>query len=175
MKILQLLEGASFGLMDGIILCLGIVIGVAAATSSATTVIVAGIIGGVSDAFGNSIGFYVSQLAEKGVQTHETRNKTAKHKIHTHEEVILSGIASFLMTVLAFVVLLGPFFFLSINDAMILSFAMAIVSLALLGVYVARLSKENVWETSAWYAGLGIAGALISYWVGLQLKIVFGL
>jgi len=173
-SVLQVLGGASFGLMDGIICALGIIIGVAAATSNTTTVIIAGVIGGVADAFGNSIGFYISHLAERGVQKHEKAKNKVNHKIYTREKALLSGIASFLVTVLTFGVLLIPFVLLPIMIASSVSFAIAIVALAALGAYVAKLSRESAWKTSLWYACLGVAGAVVSYWVGSQLKVIFG-
>jgi predicted membrane protein (TIGR00267 family) len=175
MKLLQVLEGASFGLADGVICALGIIMGVAAATSSATTVIIVGVIGGVADAFGNSIGFYISQLAERGVQTYESREHGEKHKIHTVEDTIVSGIASFIVTIVIFGLLLVPYLFLQIVDASIVSFAVGAVILACLGAYVARLSKESIWKTGLWYACIGLVGAVVSYWIGLQLKAVFGI
>lgn len=61
------LEGASFGLADGIICFLGIILGVAEATKDVKLVIISGIVGGIADAFGNSFGFFISQRTERGV------------------------------------------------------------------------------------------------------------
>ena len=55
------LEGIAFGLADGLIMCLGLIIGVAEVTSNTRLVIITGIIGGFANAFGNSIGFFMSQ------------------------------------------------------------------------------------------------------------------
>ncbi|MCW3993915.1 MAG: VIT1/CCC1 transporter family protein [Candidatus Bathyarchaeota archaeon] len=62
------LEGIAFGLADGLIMCLGLIIGVAEVTSDTRFVIITGIIGGFANAFGNSIGFFMSQSAERAIQ-----------------------------------------------------------------------------------------------------------
>jgi len=62
------LEGIAFGLADSLIMCLGLTIGVAEATSDTQLVIITGIIGGFANAFGNSIGFFMSQSAERALQ-----------------------------------------------------------------------------------------------------------
>ena len=57
------MEGAAFGLADGIICCLGLIIGVAEATINfpalerRSIILASGILGGLANAFGNSIGF----------------------------------------------------------------------------------------------------------------------
>ncbi len=52
--------------MDGLIAMLGVVIGVAQATGSTNLVLVSGVVAGIANAFGISIGFYGSELAERG-------------------------------------------------------------------------------------------------------------
>lgn len=67
------MEGVAFGLADGIICCLGIVIGVAEATINLpllerrSLILASRILGGL---FGNSIGFFLSQETERSVQIH---------------------------------------------------------------------------------------------------------
>ncbi|MCW4019635.1 MAG: VIT1/CCC1 transporter family protein, partial [Candidatus Bathyarchaeota archaeon] len=60
-------EGLAFGLADGIICFLGIIIGVAEATQDVRMVMISGIVGGIADALGNSFGFFISQSTERGV------------------------------------------------------------------------------------------------------------
>jgi len=174
MRLVEALEGASFGLTDGVICALGIVIGVAAATSNTSTVLLAGIIGGIADAFDNSIGFYVSQLTERSVQIHD-KKKGTNQKVHTYHEAVLSGAASFVMTVVIFSLLISPYALMSVADAMITSFVIAIVLLMAFGAYVSRLSNESAWKMALWYSSLGVVGAIVSYGAGLLLKGVLGL
>jgi hypothetical protein len=66
-------QGTAFGVMDGVITILGVVIGVAEATGNATLIVVTGTVAGVANAFGNSIGFYASELAERGEHIRENK------------------------------------------------------------------------------------------------------
>jgi len=174
MDFLRQLEGAAFGMADGVICALGMVIGAAAATSDPKPVLLIGLVGGVADAFGNSIGFYISQSAERGVQRHESARGRKVH-VHTKLENILNGAASFIATILIFAVLVAPFVLVQIEAAVWMSCVIGAAMLALMGVYVARLSKENPIAMALEYAFLGLSGAIVSYLVGFWLGGVLGL
>lgn len=167
------MEGFAFGLTDGIICFLGLIIGVARATSDPILVIIAGLIGGIADAFGNSIGFYVSQATERSVQIHETKEHRKKTRIHSKREILMSGIFTFLATIIVLILLLSPFIFLGIAFAMILAVLSGTILSFALGSYVGKLSGESPYKTGFKYACLTIAGALISYTIGELLSIHF--
>lgn len=59
-------QGTAFGIVDELITILGVVIGVAHATDNAMSAVIAGAVAGIANAFSNSIGFYASELAERG-------------------------------------------------------------------------------------------------------------
>lgn len=168
-----LMESIAFGLTDGIICFLGIIVGVARATSSPTLVVIASIAGGIADALGNSIGFFISQSTERAVQIYEVEQGT-ESRIHSRKEVWMSGIFSFLATIVALIFLLSPFTFLSIWNATYVSFTIGTVMSFILGSYVGKISKENRYKTGAKYAIITIAGAFIAYIVGELLSIYFG-
>ena len=167
------MEGIAFGLADGIICLIGLIIGVAEATLNPTTVIISGIIGGLSDAFGNSIGFFISQSTERSVQIHEVEEYGIKTRIHSKKEVWMSGVFSFLSTVFVLIMLLPPFLFFNINIAVIITFSIGIILSFLLGYYVGKLSKENPYKTGFKYVILTLIGAIVSYLIGDFLKHFF--
>jgi len=164
------MEGIAFGLADGIICFIGLTIGVAEATSDPILVIISGIIGGLADAFGNSIGFFISQSTERGVQIHETEEHGVKTRIHSKREVLMSGIFSFLATILALIILLSPFLFFNINTAVIITFSNGTILSFILGGYVGKMSGENPYKIGFKYAILAIVGAVVSYLIGDFLK-----
>jgi len=164
------MEGFAFGLADGIICFIGLTIGVAEATFNPTLVIISGIIGGLADAFGNSIGFFVSQATERGVQIHETKEHGVKTRIHSTKEVWMSGVVSFLATILALIILLSPFLFFDISTAVVLTFSVGMILSFVLGGYVGRLSGESPYKTGLKYAMLALVGAVVSYLIGDFLK-----
>jgi predicted membrane protein (TIGR00267 family) len=167
-----LMESIAFGLTDGVICFLGIIVGVARATSSPTLVIITGIVGGIADALGNSVGFFISQTTERAVQIYEVEKGT-ESRVHSKKEVWMSGVFSFLATIVALILLLSPFTFLSIWNATYVSFAIGTIMSFVLGSYVGKIGKENPYKSGLKYAAITIAGALIAYLVGEVLDIIF--
>ncbi|MFX0015092.1 MAG: VIT1/CCC1 transporter family protein [Promethearchaeota archaeon] len=165
------LEGFAFGMTDGIICFLGIIIGVAQATRDPKMVIIAGIVGGIADAFGNSIGFLISQITEQSIQMHQKEDLGQEVRIHSQGEVIFSGIFSFIATIITLVLLIGPYFF--IDDfylAMFVTFILGVLSLFLLGRYVAKISKKDQLKMGLLYAIIGITGAIFAFMIGSLLN-----
>jgi predicted membrane protein (TIGR00267 family) len=165
-----LMESVAFGLTDGVICFLGIIIGTARATRDPSLVIVLGIVGGIADALGNSIGFFVSQATERAVQMQGAEQGSNTH-VHSKREVWMSGLFSFLATIFVLVLLLAPFTFLSVFPATVTSFVIATISAFILGTYIGKLSKENPFRSGIKYASITIAGAVISYIVGEVLHL----
>jgi len=159
------LEGVAFGLADGLIMCLGLIIGVAGATSQTNLVIVTGIIGGFANAFGNSIGFFMSQSAERALQIHETTDHGATVRIHSKGEVFTNSLFAFISTVAASLVLLSPFTFLPMNHAVPLTFIIGTSLAFILGGYIGKTGHENPYKTGIKYALLAILGAVVSHYI----------
>jgi predicted membrane protein (TIGR00267 family) len=157
------LEGVAFGLADGLIMCLGLIIGMAEITSETRLVIIAGIIGGVANAFGNSIGFFMSQSAERALQLHETLDHGTTARIHSQREVLTNSLLSFTSTIAVVLILLSPFIAIQMNYATILTFAIGTAMAFLLGSYVGKISHENIIKEGLKYAILAVLGALISH------------
>jgi len=159
------LEGIAFGLADGLIMCLGLIIGVAEATSDTKLVIITGIIGGFANAFGNSIGFFMSQSAERALQI-QTTERGSTTRIHSKREIFTNTLFAFISTIAATLVLLSPFtIFLCMSDAATLTFIIGALMAFILGSYVGKISRENPYKTGLKYAILAILGAIISHYI----------
>ena len=168
-----LMESIAFGLTDGVICFLGIIVGVARATSDPTLVIIASIAGGIADALGNSVGFFISQTTERAVQIYGVEQGT-ESRVHSKKEVWMSGVFSFLATILALVLLISPFrLFPDIWNATYVSFTIGTLMSFILGSYVGKIGKENPYKSGLKYAIITVAGALIAYVVGEILNIIF--
>jgi predicted membrane protein (TIGR00267 family) len=165
-----LMESVAFGLTDGIICFLGIIVGVATATLESRLVLIAGIIGGIADAFGNSIGFFVSQSTERAVQI-QMFGAGENHHIHSKREVWMSGVFSFLATIFALVFLLSPFALLGVWNATVASFIVGIVLASLLGLYIGKMERSNVYKSALKYSLITILGATVSFGIGELLHI----
>lgn len=157
------LEGISFGLADGLIMSLGLIIGVAEATTDPRLVIIAGVIGGFANAFGNSIGFYMSQSAERGLQIHEITEHGATTNVHSKMEIYMNSTFAFLCSVAVSIALLTPFVLLNMATAVSVAFALGVLIAFTLGSYVGRISRENSWLCGLKYAVIAFLGAIISH------------
>jgi len=169
------LEGIAFGLADGLIMCLGLIIGVAEvaeATSGTKLVIVTGIIGGFANAFGNSIGFFMSQSAERALQIHEATEHGATTRVHPKREIFMNTLFAFASTIAATIILISPFTFLSMNYATILTFIIGTVLAFILGSYVGKISHENSYKTGAKYALIAILGAIVSHYIADAIQLL---
>lgn len=174
MVVMREFEGFAFGLGDGIICMLGIIIGVAAATANPSAVILAGIVGGVANSFANSAGFYISQSMERGIQTHYKNEKRNAEHVHTPKEIILSSVFSFFATIASLTILIAPFLLTDLWTAMALSFSIGIIILFLLGIYVARLMKASPLKVGVEFVIVGAIGAVASYSIGTIIQILLG-
>ena len=167
------LEGIAFGLADGLIMCLGLTIGVAEVTSDTRLVIITGIIGGFANAFGNSIGFFMSQSAERALQIREITDHGATTRIHSKKEIFTNTAFSFASTIAAVLILLSPFLLLQMNPATILTFAVGTIMAFALGSYVGKIGHGNIYREGAKYAILAAIGAVVSHFIAdcIQLLI----
>jgi predicted membrane protein (TIGR00267 family) len=170
MKLIPESEGLAFGLADGIICILSLVVGVASATSNPSLVVIAGLVGGMGDAFSNAIGFYISQSVERGVQLHASREHGVSMRVHSRREVFMSGLLSFTSTIAMALMLLTPFLFLQFPSALLASLSLAAALLFALGFYTGKLSGENAVRTALSYVALGIVGAALCFLIGAVLK-----
>ncbi len=166
------LEGIAFGLADGLIMSLGLIIGVAEATTDPKFVVIAGVIGGFANAFGNSIGVYMSQSAERGLQIYETNEHGVNVNVHSKREVHVNSALAFLCSVSVSVVLLSPFIFLNITTAVIVAFVLGVLIAFTLGSHVGKISNENRWLCGLRYAIMAFLGAIISHLVADLLTIL---
>jgi len=158
-------QGVAFGTMDGLITILGVVIGIANATRSSAIVVISGLVAGVANAFGNSIGFYASELAERAEHIHE--NQHVSSMVETRRSTLLSfatSLASMVVPVVPFILLAN------LQLAMTVSLIVALAMLFVLGSLVGKLSRENLWRFGLRYVLLGLAGAALSFVVGDLLK-----
>lgn len=167
------LEGIAFGLADGLIMSLGLIIGVAEATTDPRLVIIAGIIGGFANAFGNSIGFYMSQSAERGLQIHEITEHGVTTKVHSKKEVYLNSVLAFVCSAIVSAALLSPFIFLNMAIAVISAFALGVSVAFFLGFYIGKLSQENRLISGLKYAIIALLGAIISHLVADLLMLLW--
>ncbi|MBI5228618.1 VIT1/CCC1 transporter family protein [Candidatus Micrarchaeota archaeon] len=167
-------QGIAFGLMDGIVTLLGILIGVSEATGNAKIVIVSGLIGGIANSFGNAIGFYTSESAERGMQLRfyeKKKKRDGTEYLHTHSDIIQSALLSFFSSLLALFIPTLPFFLVDkIGNAMVLCVVLSISLLFFLGYYIGSIYRWNAWKSGIRYVLIGLIGAAVGFLAGDALK-----
>ncbi len=83
-----------------------------------------------------------------------------------------NSVFSFTSTVAAVAVLLSPFTFLLMDQAVVLTFLIGTTMAFILGNYVGKISHENPYRTGLKYALLAILGAVISHFIADFILIV---
>ena len=144
-------QGAVFGFMEGIVMLMGVLIGLAA-TGERRIAVIGVLVAGVADAFANTAGFYASEESEK---------------IHTKKEIALSSLFCLISTIAATAIILVPLIFLEMKTAIYFSFAVAIVTLLFIGLYISRQTKQEPWKVVAKYITMGVITAFATHYAGL--------
>lgn len=144
-------QGFTFGIMEGTILLMGLMLGLSVTGNRAITVL-ALLVTALADALANASGFHVSQ-------------ETEKH--HDKKEVLASTIYCFLATFFVMAVLATPIlFFENFSNAIIVSSTAAIIILGALGAFVAKQRNESMLRLALKYIFMGILAAVVCYFLG---------
>ena len=168
----KILHGGAFGLTDGLILVLGLVSGMAEATSNAQIVIISGITGGIANSFGNSFGLIVSGLTARQQQLHRRNHDKIETEVTSIQEIVSSSIFCFLMSMVALIFPIAPFFILPMNTAIIPSITVGVLLIFSMGYYSSKLGGEgNPIYTGLGYAAIAIAGIIVCHLIGDFLRL----
>ena len=153
-------QGVAFGTMDGLITSLGVVIGIASATQNPGVVVISGLVAGLANAFGNSFGFYASELAERAEHIQENQH------VNSITETRRSTLLAFAHSLASTLGIVAPFIILDLTYAMVASLVIALTLLFLLGAVVGKFSYASPWKYAVHYVLLGSAGAALSFTAG---------
>lgn len=149
----EIMEAIAFGITDGVITVLGILIGVFAAGESARVIAVAALAGGLSDAVANAVGTHVSEEVSGSKSHHITWG---------------SAFAAFLSTALVAVLQVLPVFLLPIETGIWISGLIGLLFLFCMGILF-----HKSFQTTVKYLILAIGAAVMAYVIGKMLRTVF--
>jgi len=168
----KIMHGGAFGLTDGLILVLGLVSGMTEATSNVGIVIVSGITGGIANSFGNSFGLAVSGLTARQQQLHRRNHDKIETEVTSIREVVESSIFCFLMSMVALIFPILPFFLLPLRTAMLSCIAIGVLLIFLMGYFASRLGGEgNPIYVGLGYVAIGITGTITCHLLGDLLRL----
>lgn len=146
------------GLIDGSLSTLGIVIGASTAiglsSEAARIIIAAGVGGGVANGISNLVGAFAAEKTvahremERIEQAMLKRGAIRNSELHEEKErkIISSGVEDALATIGGSLIPVAPFLVLFVTPLLALGWSVAI-TLALfffLGIYIGRVSRENL-------------------------------
>ncbi len=150
-------QGITYGVMDGVLTCLGVIMGLSAAGNK-FFLLLAVLAVGLADAMADSAAFHVGQETE----TH-----------HRKKEIRKSTVLTFIGVFGGFLVLGIPILFLELSTAILVSGAMGMAILAGLGYTVASINPKHKKSRLMWeYVAMGIFVSVVTYFVG---RLVVGL
>lgn len=176
------------GFIDGVLSSLGVVIGASTAIGLATAnqatavIIAAGIGGGVANGFSNILGAFVGEKLVKEKKLRNIEKAMLKKGAlqgteldkNLEKKVVYSGLYDGVATIVGSLVPVFPFIIggLLKIQSLILLYISAIISLLLffiLGIYIGKISKENLIISGLKLVAFGIFTLLIT----LLIRLIF--
>ena len=144
-------QGATFGVMDGVVTALAVIMGLSA-TQSPLVMLLGVLVVGVGDALADSFAFHVSEESER---------------MHTQREIRKATLFTFLGTLGGFILIGLPVLFLPLWQAILVSEAIGIVLLAGMGWMVSGMNTQySRPKLILEYVLLGVGVSLVCYWLG---------
>lgn len=156
----QMVTGISFGITSGVITSLGMIVGMFSATNSKLAVIASIITMAIADGLADGAGQHMSEESEvEGGKT-----------VHTHREVWMSTLYTFLSvcgSILSFV----PFFLLfDLYTAILLGITWGVILLVVFNYLLAKAKNEKPFPIIAEHIALAVFVIVVSYFVGLLIS-----
>jgi predicted membrane protein (TIGR00267 family) len=140
------------GLIDGSLSALGVVIG-ASGSADASVIIAAGLGGGIANGLSNILGAFTAEkasLERERIQKEKSllkKNGYLKKSIiykKAIRETMICGLIDGISTTIGSALPVVPFFLFDIKTALYIAIAITVAILFILGVFIGKISKENV-------------------------------
>lgn len=151
--------GLSFGLTSGVITTLGLITGLSSGTRS-TSVVIGGILTiAIADSLSDALGIHISEESE------------AKHK---PIEIWQATLATFISKFLFALVFIVPVLLLELTQAVIVSWIIGLVVIALLSYSLAKREKANPYVVIAEHVIITLVVIFATHYVGVWISSRFG-
>ena len=140
------------GLIDGSLSALGVVIG-ASGSADASVIIAAGLGGGIANGLSNILGAFTAEkasLERERIQKEKSllkKNGYLKKSIiykKAIRETMICGLIDGISTTIGSALPVVPFFLFDIKIALYVAIGITVAILFILGVFIGKISKENV-------------------------------
>ncbi len=151
MKWKEGLQGATFGIMEGLVMVMGMLFGLGFSGVEKSVIILVIILTAFADGVANTSAFYVSEETET---------------FHTKREITKSALFTFIGTVIAFSIPMIPIMLLPLFEAIIAGTVVAAIMLVFLGYFVGKIANRNWKILSVKYLIIGMVATIITYLAG---------
>ncbi len=177
------------GFIDGVLSSLGVVIGAstaigfAAANQVAAVIIAAGIGGGIANGFSNILGAFVGEKLVKEKRLRKIEKAMLKKDAlqgteidkRMQKNVIYSGLYDGLATIVGslipvFPFIIGRFFVIKSSTLLYISAAISLILFFILGVYVGKISKENLILSGLKLVAFGVVTLIVTLLIKITLS-----
>ncbi|ACX72399.1 protein of unknown function DUF125 transmembrane [Methanocaldococcus vulcanius M7] len=140
------------GLIDGSLSALGVVIG-ASGSADASVIIAAGLGGGIANGLSNILGAFTAEKASLERERIQKEKSLLKKSGYLKKSVIyqkairetmICGLIDGISTTIGSALPVVPFFVFDIKTALYVAIGITITILFILGVFIGKISRENV-------------------------------
>lgn len=150
--------GVSFGLTSGIITTLGLMVGLHSGTHSKAAVLGGILTIAIADALSDALGIHISEEAEN---------------THTHTEIWISTIATFLSKFIFALTFLIPVIVFDLSTAIIVSIIWGLTVLAFISFRMAASQGSNPWKVIIEHIAIALVVIVITHYIGEWISVTF--
>ena len=159
------------GLIDGSLSTLGVVLG-AAISGDPLIVVSAGLGGGIANGLSNILGALSAERAGVMIKLKKSEDHMVGHNVNLKETeiykkerkiVMRSGLYDGISTTMGAILPVAPFYLFDFTSAIYASVILTLALLFIIGIYIGKLSRENLVFAGAKMAAFGLATAAVAY------------
>ena len=159
----QITTALSFGITSGVITALGMIIGLDAATSSKLAVIAGIVVVAVADGLSDATAIHIAEESE--IEEGKTK--------HTHKEVWLTTIFTFIFECSVRLTFTVPILLLPLNQAVWVCIGWGLLILTVLNFYTAKIKNESPLYLICGHLSLVLFVMAVSFLLGKLLSFFF--
>jgi VIT1/CCC1 family predicted Fe2+/Mn2+ transporter len=151
-----------FGITDSLVSTVGLLAGIDVAGSSHSTIILTGIVYAFVESLSMAMGSFLSEEATEEFATKSEDTSTAP---------VVAGVVMFLSFLLASFIPLLPYVLVQSSFALLVSIGLSLLTLFIVGLVMAKLSKIHLFRHAVKMVLLGGAAILVGVIVGKYIHI----
>jgi vacuolar iron transporter family protein len=171
--ILSSMRELIFGLEDSLVSTLGTITGIAIGTQSTYIVILSGFVLIAAESTSMAAGSYLSSVSASEAEEEWNKEQRKKHH-HVRNHPIRGAGVMWISYLLGGLIPIAPYFFLSTSEALLPSIFFTVVSLFLVGVWSAAVTKRSFLRSGLEMVIVSLSAAFIGYVIGRLVNVYFG-